>query len=218
MTSKDMFAELRRNVAEAVADGRHIAQAKQVYSGDTGIYTDGYIEGLTDALKIAARHTPRLEREVTVRPAFDCLMVKPCAKGGQRCTEGAPGANHGRGVALAHFALFTDTAEVRLVVDTGWHHPATPADIRARYHGALEAGTTAELGHHSAEPFDTSIGATSAPDACPRGWSTCHSDIGFSAALPGVEQLITGGTDALWSWLEDRWNDTFGQGSSSRDQ
>lgn len=216
MSYQAMLAELRRNIADAVADGRHIAQAKQVYSGDTGIYTDAYIEGLTDALKIASRHTPRLEREVTVRPAFDCLTVQPCAKGGQRCAEGAPGANHGRGVALVHFALFDETAEVRLVVGTGWHHPATPADIRQRYNNTLEAGSLAELGFHSAEPFPAAIGATVAPEHCPRGWATCHSSVEFSNAEPGVEQLITGGTDALWRWLEDRWNTTFGSGADDQ--
>lgn len=202
MPNHDMLAELRRNIADGVAEARHASAADRTPA-------DAYTEGLNDALKIVTRHTPRFDREVTVRPAYDCLEVKPCALGGDRCTEGAPGANHGRGVAYAHFALFTDTAEVRLVVDTGWHHPATPVDIRNSYHSIGSAGRYVELGHHAAMPFPGAIGVTSAPNECPRGWATCHSAITFSGGEPGVEQLITGGTDALWAWLENQWNDTF---------
>jgi hypothetical protein len=169
----------------------------------------GYLEGLADARRLVEEHTPRYTREVTIRPAFDCLEVRPCVKGSPDCGT-RPGASHGRGTARMHLALYTPRTEVRLIVDTGWHHPATPEGPRTTNAGMNLMAEISELGYHSADPVPGGLGPVTNAEECPRGWSPCYSASQFGAAAEGTRLLIIEGTDAVWAWLEQQHRAMFG--------
>lgn len=169
-----------------------------------------YLEGLNVARVLAEDYAGGIQREVTIRPAFDCIEVQPCALGGERCAAGAEGASHGRGEALMHFVLRDRLREVHLRVGTGWSHPATPAGIVGRLEEiAGPAPRFPELELHSADPFPGAWNPLSRPP-CPRGWPECYSASFLSEAEDVPALLATGGTDVVWAWLEQQWMHAFG--------
>lgn len=164
------------------------------------IDAEAYHMGLQTALHNVHRYMAEWQYEVRVLPAFDCLQVQPCQKGSLECGT-VHGRSHGRGPAVMEFAAYNPAVEVRLVLDTGWHHPATPEHL----HTPAESW----IGHvvyHTDGPFHGAIGPVNDPDRCPRGWEHCYSQIDFGAAPEGAGLLVTGGTDALWPWLTDRYD------------
>jgi hypothetical protein len=206
--SKSLLEDLQDAIDTAETDAGQVrADAEGPYSLDAAL---AYIEGLNAARALAERHTSGPQREVTIRPAYDCIEVQPCALGGERCAAGVEGASHGRGEALMHFVLRDQLREVHLRVGTGWSHPATPADIVGRLDDvAGPAPRFPELEFHSAEWFSGAWNPLTRPP-CPRGWRDCYSATFLDSPKEVPPLLATGGTDAVWAWLEDQWSHQFG--------
>lgn len=207
-TPRTLLEDLQSAIDVAGIDAEQVpAAAEGPYSRDAAA---AYLEGLRFAYGIAERHHSGLHREITLRPAFDCIEVQPCALGGERCTDGVPGANHGRGEALLHLALYDRLREVRIAIGTAWSHPATPVDVLGVLDGAGRAPRWPELGFHSADPFAGAVGPVHAGEHCPRGWDVCWSATFASAADEALPLLVVQGLDAVWAWLEDQWCRQFG--------
>lgn len=145
------------------------------------------------------------ERIVRVKPAYDCLVVRPCVHGSEKCGT-TPGFNHGRHAAELHMIVRTPVAEVILGIGTGWDLPETPANFRdrqgprglfvefhssvPRYEGHETQGTTCEL--------------------WPEG---CYGDVGYSMSDIPAELLVRKGSDAVWEWLENEHREAFSSAS-----
>lgn len=211
MSRLDTFIEaLRQHIDTEITEAERTRNADE--TAPEAAEADAYIAGLNSALRKAEVHqTSDMQHEVRVRPAFDCLEVQPCTKGSDECGT-VHGKNHGRGAAYIEFAAYTPWMEVRLIVDTAWHHPKTPIDVRETYAGIGTTYTLAQLGYHFGSVLDLPmrgadlVGPVRAPDDCPRGWGECYSAVEFGHAAEGVDRLITGGTDALWPWLAEQLN------------
>lgn len=140
------------------------------------------------------------ERIVTIKPAYDCLMVQPCVHGSADCGT-RPGASHGRHNAELHMRVRSALAEVGLVVNTSWDLPVTPASARST---GPRAGF---VEFHSSTPFYD--------DQPPQGtpcdlWPVCFGDRGYTMADEPTALLVSAGSDAVWAWLEEQHRERFG--------
>lgn len=145
------------------------------------------------------------EREVRVRPAYDCLVVQPCVHGSNTCGV-KPGQSHGRHNAEMHMVLRGHVAEVILVVGTGWDHPDTPQSASIRNHwDTLPNGRFVEF-HSSVPRYE---GHEPQGTRCER-WPVCFGDVGYSMADVPARLLVVEGSDAVWAWLENAYRENFG--------
>jgi hypothetical protein len=207
-TPPTLLQDLQDAIRDAGAEAEQVgADAEGPYSRDAAA---AYIEGLNAARALAERHAEGLHREVTVRPAYDCIEVQPCALGSERCATLEAGTNHGRGDAVLHLALFDRLREVRVAIDTGWYHPATPADIVGRVNDIRRAPRFPELAFHSTDPMPGAVGPVHAGEHCPRGWDECWSATFASGADEALPLLVAQGLDAVWAWMENQWCRQFG--------
>lgn len=155
----------------------------------------------------------KFTREITVTPAYDCTRVKPCAHGSDACSTN-PGRNHGVHYAEMRLHLGTENHGVVLTVNTGWYLPQTPNRFD---HNAERMGSS--VGWHSRHDMpDAETLAMSDPKNCPRGWETCYSDMAYTLSNEGALLLITQGTDAVWTWLEELYNDRFEKTGDTEDE
>lgn len=152
-------------------------------------------------------------REITVRPAYDCIRVKPCVHGSEACST-QPGRNHGVHNAELRLHLGTEDHEVALTVRTNWYLPVTPL----RETGGVDH-MGASVGWHSRHDLiDTEAIVAESPEDCPRGWERCYSDMAYIFADEGALLLVTEGTDAVWAWLEELYNDRFEKTGDTEDE
>jgi hypothetical protein len=140
------------------------------------------------------------ERIVTVKPAYDCLMVQPCVHGSVECGT-RPGASHGRHNAELRMLLRNPVAEVILVVNTGWDLPETPSSVRS---DGGPRGAFVEF-HYSVPSYE---GHEPQATTCEL-WPACYGDVGYTMADEPARLLVVSGSDAVWEWLQaahsDRW-------------
>lgn len=146
-------------------------------------------------------------REVVVRPAWDCLKVQPCVHGSALCSTD-PRGNHGRGTAKIVFTLRANDDEVQLDMLTEWWRSETPPHVQARVAESFPLYSRALFYYHSREPFDESR-SSSDPDGCPRNWAKCHSFTDYAYGPVGGQILVEQGSDALWDWLAERWQEKY---------
>ncbi len=208
-----LIEAIQHEIDAVGAEARSVcADAEGPYSRDAA---EAYLHGLTVARTLAEDYGAGIRREVTVRPAFDCV-IEPCMLGGERCAAGDPGANHGRGDAMLHLAIYDELREVRLVIGTGWSHPVTPSNVVNRFGAISRAPHFPELVFHSADAFPGAVGPTDTPpEQCPRGWAACYSAHEFTTGDAALPLLVAEGLDAVWSWLEQQWTRTFGQAATN---
>jgi hypothetical protein len=140
-----------------------------------------------------------LERIFSVRPAYDCIGVRPCVHGSERCKPGT-GGSHGRHNAEMHLTVRGDDAEVTLVVGTGWDLPTVPAHHR-------HSGPTGRfVEFHTARPR---YEGQDRRDPCPTGtckhWAACYVDSGYTMSDEPTRLLVAAGSDAVWAWLEQQY-------------
>lgn len=155
----------------------------------------------------------KFTREITVTPAYDCVRAKPCVHGVTQCGID-PMANHGVKGSDMRLHLGTDDHEVVLTVNTGWYLPQTPKRglVDTEFMGS-------SVGWHSQSDIameETRILAD--PANCPRGWEVCYSSMAYILANEGALLLVTEGTDAVWAWLEELYNDRFGKVGNTEDE
>jgi hypothetical protein len=206
---RTLLEDLHDAITTAEGDAERVSvDAEGPYGRDAAL---AYLNGMQAAYMLAEAHAGALRREVTVRPAYDCVEVQPCTLGGEACAAGTTGANHGRGEAMLHLAIYDRLREVGVRIGTGWAHPATPDDIVARMDNIRRAPRFPEVGLHSAEPFAGAVGPIHAGKHCPRGWAECYSLALYTGAEDAGRLLVTEGTDAVWAWLEQQWSHQFGE-------
>ncbi|OMC55353.1 hypothetical protein A5747_13235 [Mycobacterium sp. IS-836] len=144
-----------------------------------------------------------LERIVTVRPAYDCIGVRPCVHGSENCKPGT-GGSHGRHNAEMHMTVRGPDAEVTLVISTGWDLPTVPAHHRLARNGEYPRGAFVEF--HTARPCyeDQDRREPQPGDTC-YGWPGCYVNSGYTMADEPTRLLVERGSDAVWAWLENQY-------------
>lgn len=142
-----------------------------------------------------------LQRVTTIRPAYDCIRNQPCKFGSDKCKPGF-GGSHGVHNAELHMLVRGPSAEVMLVISTGWQLPSVPE--RSRNILRYPSGSYVEF--HTAAPQYTdhnpSIRVAVDADAACKSWDNCYFDRGYLAAEAPATLLVTNGSDAVWAWLE----------------
>ena len=143
-----------------------------------------------------------LERIFRVLPAYDCIGVQPCVHGSERCIPGT-GGSHGRKSAEMHLTVRGPDAEITLVISTGWDLPTVPA-----YHRGREPrGAFVEF--HTARPrYEGQDRGEARPDGTCRDWAACYLDTGYTMSDEPTALLIAEGSDAVWAWLENLYDET----------
>jgi hypothetical protein len=110
--------------------------------------------------------------------------------------------------------LGTENHEVVLTVNTGWYLPQTPN----RFDRSSER-MGSSVGWHSRHDMpETEAFMMSDPKKCPRGWEMCYADMAYILADEGALLLVTEGTDAVWAWLEELYNDRFEKTGDTEDE
>lgn len=145
------------------------------------------------------------ERLVHIRPAYDCIRVQPCVHGSERCSSGDPGGNHGIHNAELVMTVRGPEAEVTLRVGTGWFLPVTPGSTfnQKRYPNGYS------VSFHTARPrYDGQEPREVAPQGHCKEWGQCYWDAGFPMAEEPAALLVEKGSDAVWEWLENQYNET----------
>lgn len=147
-----------------------------------------------------------LERIFNVRPAYDCIGVRPCVHGSERCKPGT-GGSHGRHNAEMHLTVRGPDAEVTLVVSTGWDLPTVPAYHRLTATMDYPRGAFVEL--HTARPrYEGQDGGEARPDGTCKDWAACYVDTGYTMSDEPTRLLVEKGSDAAWEWLENLYHET----------
>lgn len=134
-------------------------------------------------------------RRVEAEPAFDLRSPDP---------------NHDRGIhgVTLRFIVARDRRAVVFLLFTNWYLPHVAVELADRPDAiALLKPIPAEVGYHSPEPLYD--GQKLLIEDCPYTGGACYSDGSFLSAVQAFETLVTGGTTALWAWLDNRWRETF---------
>ena len=134
-----------------------------------------------------------LQRLVTVTPARDCTTK--CEFGSDRCKPGA-GGFHGITDANIRFSLTGEQGALSFVFFTGWHKKETRKARDPFRHTDGLGGvdwhwrtprTDYEAFHH---------------EDCDLLGGDCWTDGSGLMAMDAFEELVNGGTDSLWEWME----------------
>ena len=142
-----------------------------------------------------------LQRIVNVRPAYDCIGVQPCVHGSENCKSGT-GRSHGRHNAELHLTVRGEDAEVSLVIGTGWDLPTVPE----RHHRDRRYPDGVFVQTHTANPsYSGQHRLNPQPGGTCANWSSCYLNTGYSPADEPAALLVEKGLDAVWEWLENRY-------------
>jgi hypothetical protein len=144
-----------------------------------------------------------LERITVVTPAYDCIRVQPCKFGSDRCKPDT-GGSHGIHNCELHITVRGATAEVTLVISTGWDLRTVPPRAHRRYpFGAYVEFHTSLPRFEGQEP---TIRMELHDDATCKPWANCYLDRGYVMAEEPAEMLVEKGSDAVWTWLERQYD------------
>jgi hypothetical protein len=137
----------------------------------------------------------KLERIVEITPAFDKRDQDP------RKDRGVHGCE-------LRMLLKGPEGAVQFVLFTGWYLPGVIEWWKSRGLDTTQAAMPADLGYHSRVPMYE--GQNAIMESCPYlDGAPCYYD-GSSLNAEGVFQLLLeGGSDAVWSRLEEFYEDTF---------
>lgn len=151
--------------------------------------------------------TKAIERIVHVRAAYDCIGVQPCVHGSPRCKPGS-GYSHGRHNAELSMTVRGPDAEITLVIGTGWDLPTVPSHHRrARLDDDYPRGRFVEF--HTARPrCEGQDRGEPRPDGTCKDWADCYIDAGYTMSNEPARLLVAEGSDAVWAWLENLYNET----------
>ena len=179
-----------------------VQAALEVYNSMPDTATVGEIRTAIDAARKQVKKTaPSGERIITVRPAYDCVGVKPCVHGSQACTDRESGKEHGRHNAELCFTLKRTDAEILVVIGTGWDMPTVPLHHRiARDRHYPQGGRvtfhTARSMYPGQERQDVD------PEGHCKDWEACYSNTGYLMADEPALLLVEKGSDAVWEWMD----------------
>ena len=148
----------------------------------------------------------KTERLVDIRPAYDCIRVQPCVHGNERCSSGDRGGNHGIHNAELHMKVRGPEAEIMLIVGTGWYLPVTPKFN----HDDMTNPIGSFVSFHTARPrYEGQPSNAVDPESHCKNWGQCYSDCGYLMAEEPAALLVEKGSDAVWEWLENQYNETL---------
>lgn len=146
------------------------------------------------------------ERWTAIRPAYDCLNVRPCHFGKENCKPNS-GGFHGLGSVVLTFYV-ADAADrnrgvVQFQIFTGWMLDDTPKK-------AWGHAMASDLGYHAPTPQYESQPLMA--DDCEVLGGACYYDgSGLNAEFPWHLLRHKGG-DEMWTSLEDYWTELFDGG------
>lgn len=173
-----------------------------------------------------------MAQTLTIKPAYDCILIRPCTFGSDDCRPGA-GGSHGRGSASMVFVVSHETpvadytsnlaalrryshqiAAVQFFVHTGWSLDETE---EALGDGVMRKPIAADLGWHS--PYPLYEDQEPRPDCLlvgrGRPGKDCYYDgSALQADLPW-RILREHGSDKLWQFLEGEYRGMFGEAWTS---
>ena len=144
-----------------------------------------------------------ITRTVDITPGWDCIGVRPCKFGYDRCVPGGNGS-HGRHNAELHLTVTGPTAEILLVLNTGWNLPTVPMNQRVCTIKSYPDGKYIRF--HTAfpqYPEQQPLSRTDRDRVC-CDWPQCFMDHSFTLADQPAALLVTDGLDAVWAWLKNK--------------
>lgn len=136
------------------------------------------------------------EQITEIRPAYDCVVVKPCVHGDPGCSGSEPNYSHGRASANLLMTLRGELADVSLLVNTRWDLPETPQGVRNS-----DGPKASWLSVHSSVPFKDQELDGPQQDCCPNR-PECYWQRWYILADVPTSLLVSHGSGAVWSWLE----------------
>lgn len=132
-----------------------------------------------------------MKKEIKFLPAFD------------RCHDD-PKKNYGiHGVELC-FYLTGKKGAVQFILYTNWHLPHIETES---FPDICKKPLPADLGYHSPKPMFEDQWSTDDCRLLPG--KTCYYDGSTLSANDAYKVLLSGGSDGLWKFLEDYYNETF---------
>lgn len=106
-----------------------------------------------------------------------------------------------RGGLELRMVLKGERGTVQFCVSTGWAAPGSGMPTISPL--------PTDLGYHS--PVPRYVGQDMIDDSCPwLDWRPCYYDGSSLAALPVFDLLLTGGSDAVWTRLDEYYDEVFG--------
>lgn len=138
------------------------------------------------------------EKTVYFRPAYD-----------KRDPE--PAINYGVGSVVITFYLKGEKGVIQFVFSTDWNLPHVTAERKSKpkTHYDLEYPNAWDIGYHSPVPQyegQEPFGECPLLDGAP-----CYHDRSATQAKAFLENLISGGSDAVWEEMLQFYNSTFDQ-------
>jgi hypothetical protein len=96
-------------------------------------------------------------------------------------------------------------AEIILVVSTGWFLPVTPKkDL------GMDYPSGSFVSFHTARPrYEGQLSDAVDPESHCKDWDRCYSDCGYLMAEEPAALLVEKGSNAVWEWLENQYNETL---------
>ena len=144
----------------------------------------------------------QLQRLTHITAAYDCIR-NPCKFGSDKCKPGGrSGGNHGIHSCELRMTVRGPSAEIMLVIVTGWDLPTVPK--HARPGQTYPNGAYVEF--HTAAPMyedqEAAIRMEVADDAVCKSWDRCYNDRSYLLSDTPTTLLVEKGSEAVWEWLE----------------
>lgn len=136
------------------------------------------------------------QRLVTVSPAFDRRHKDPAK-------------NYGIRSMMIRFTLVGSRGAVHFAASLGAYLPHVREELLAKGGRSHSVGVVDghDIGYHSPEPRYDGQGPQEC-DVLPGG--TCYCDGSALQASDFAPEFVSGGSDAVWAMLEDRYASLFG--------
>ena len=152
-----------------------------------------------------------------ITPAWDCLVLpSPGCRLHDDCDPNIPSKNYGRGGLRIRHYIIGELGVAQFVWSPGVYLPETPV---ATFHESTREPRAWDLGWHApipdGEPVNDEDGLSIWPwygtrfDTCEFFDSGCFYDGSSLNAEPLLEELIRGGTEAMWPLLDAYYDKQF---------
>ena len=136
----------------------------------------------------------KFERIVEINPAFDRRHVDPKK-------------NYGVHGCSLKMILKGKKGAMQFVLYTGWHLKHVAEEFKAK---GINDPLSANVWYHSPHPMYE--GQSLIQDGCPYlDGKPCYYDGSGLYAEEAFKVLVEGGSEKLWSFLEDEYNERFGK-------
>lgn len=152
-----------------------------------------------------------------ITPAWDCLVLpSPDCRLHDDCDPNIPSKNYGRGSLKIHHYTIGEVGVVQFVWSPSVYLPETPVTT---FHESICEPMAWDLGWHApipdSEPVNDEDGWSVWPwygtrfNSCEFFDGGCFYDGSSLNADPLLEELIRGGTEAMWPLLDAYYDEQF---------